>query len=134
MDCYMVNAAQLLAAKQAREKALEIVEANKDKSDYEKLLAYKDWICRLADYDRDAVNLTPDRYGAPWQLISVFDGNPETKAVCEGYAKAFQYLCDLSEFEVKRDRIAQETLNKNVTNISGVPSWMLSVGLASSGE
>ncbi|MDD5825254.1 MAG: GH3 auxin-responsive promoter family protein, partial [Prevotellaceae bacterium] len=33
----------------------------------------------------------------------------------------------LSDFEVKRDRIAQETLNKNVTNLSGVPSWMLSV-------
>ena len=32
-----------------------------------------------------------------------------------------------SDFEVKRDRIAQETLNKNVTNLSGVPSWMLSV-------
>lgn len=33
----------------------------------------------------------------------------------------------LSDFEVKRDRIAQETMRKNVTNISGVPSWMLSV-------
>lgn len=33
----------------------------------------------------------------------------------------------LSDFEVKRDRIARECLNKNVTNISGVPSWMLSV-------
>ena len=33
----------------------------------------------------------------------------------------------LSDFEIKRDRIARETLNKNVTNISGVPSWMLSV-------
>ena len=33
----------------------------------------------------------------------------------------------LSDFEVKRDRIAHETMNKNVTNISGVPSWMLSV-------
>ncbi|MCI6159890.1 MAG: GH3 auxin-responsive promoter family protein [Prevotella sp.] len=33
----------------------------------------------------------------------------------------------LSDFEVKRERIAQETLHKNVTNISGVPSWMLSV-------
>ena len=27
----------------------------------------------------------------------------------------------------KRDRIAREAMNKNVTNISGVPSWMLSV-------
>ena len=33
----------------------------------------------------------------------------------------------LSDFEVKRDRIAREAINKNVTNISGVPSWMLSV-------
>lgn len=33
----------------------------------------------------------------------------------------------LSDFEVKRDRIARECLAKNVTNISGVPSWMLSV-------
>lgn len=33
----------------------------------------------------------------------------------------------LSDFEVKRDRIAEECLNKNVTNVSGVPSWMLSV-------
>lgn len=33
----------------------------------------------------------------------------------------------LSDFELKRDRIAHECLNKNVTNISGVPSWMLSV-------
>lgn len=33
----------------------------------------------------------------------------------------------LSDFELKRDRIAHETLHKNVTNLSGVPSWMLSV-------
>lgn len=33
----------------------------------------------------------------------------------------------LADFEVKRDRIARETIGKNVTNLSGVPSWMLSV-------
>lgn len=33
----------------------------------------------------------------------------------------------LSDFELKRDRIARETLHKNVTNLSGVPSWMMSV-------
>ena len=33
----------------------------------------------------------------------------------------------LADFEVKRDRIAKETMTKNVTNISGVPSWMMSV-------
>ena len=33
----------------------------------------------------------------------------------------------LGDFELKRDRIAHEAIGKNVTNISGVPSWMLSV-------
>lgn len=33
----------------------------------------------------------------------------------------------LSDFEVKRDRIAHEAIRENVTNLSGVPSWMLSV-------
>ncbi len=33
----------------------------------------------------------------------------------------------LSDFEKKRDRIARIAMNKNVTNISGVPSWMMSV-------
>jgi len=33
----------------------------------------------------------------------------------------------LSDFEQKRDRLAHEALNRNVTSLSGVPSWMLSV-------
>ncbi|MBR1499822.1 MAG: GH3 auxin-responsive promoter family protein [Bacteroidaceae bacterium] len=33
----------------------------------------------------------------------------------------------LSDFEIKRDRIAREAMRQNVTNLSGVPSWMLSV-------
>ncbi len=33
----------------------------------------------------------------------------------------------LSDFEKKRELIAQQTLSANVTNLSGVPSWMMSV-------
>lgn len=33
----------------------------------------------------------------------------------------------LSDFELKRDRIAHEAIRENVSNLSGVPSWMLSV-------
>jgi len=33
----------------------------------------------------------------------------------------------LADFEQKRDRIAHEAMTKDVTNLSGVPSWMLSV-------
>lgn len=33
----------------------------------------------------------------------------------------------LSDFEEKRDRIAEIAIKKNVTNLSGVPSWMMAV-------
>lgn len=33
----------------------------------------------------------------------------------------------LADFEEKRERIAQEAIGKDVTSLSGVPSWMLSV-------
>ncbi|MBO5871303.1 MAG: GH3 auxin-responsive promoter family protein [Bacteroidaceae bacterium] len=33
----------------------------------------------------------------------------------------------LSDFEVKRNLIAQEAIKQNITNLSGVPSWMLSM-------
>ncbi len=33
----------------------------------------------------------------------------------------------MPDFEVKREAIARQTLHANITNISGVPSWMLSV-------
>lgn len=33
----------------------------------------------------------------------------------------------ISDFEVKRDKIAAQCIGKNITNISGVPSWMMSV-------
>lgn len=33
----------------------------------------------------------------------------------------------LSDFEEKRDKIAKAAMDMNITNISGVPSWMLSV-------
>ena len=63
-------------------------------SPYEQMNAFKNEICNLTDYNYSASPNT--NYGDPWQLIYVFDGDPGTKVVCEGYAKAFQYLCDLN--------------------------------------
>jgi hypothetical protein len=68
----------------------------KDLGDFEKLSGYKEEICDMVDYDYAAAS--GGTYGDQWQMISVFDGDPGTKAVCEGYAKAFKFLCDLSEF------------------------------------
>lgn len=68
---------------------------SKDRSGKNLLAAYRDMICILTTYDYDAPG-GQKPYGDPWQLIYVFDNDPETKVVCEGYAKAFKYLCDLS--------------------------------------
>ena len=75
--------------------ALNVVAANTNKSDYDKLVSYREYIKGAVDYDRGAAG-GGKPYGDPWQLIYVFDGKSDTNVVCEGYAKAFQYLCDLT--------------------------------------
>lgn len=88
------------AATEAACYAQDIVDRFAKKTDYEKLLAYQKEICALVSYDKAAVsggNFSVD--ADPWQLIYVFDGNPLTNVVCEGYVKAFQYLFDLSDFD-----------------------------------
>lgn len=96
---YTVDSAQINSANTALAKAQEIVDANAGKSDYEKLLAYKNEICELVSYDHNAASSDYSGSKAPWTMVSVFDGNLNTNVVCEGYAKAFQYLCDLSSFK-----------------------------------
>ena len=76
-------------------RAEAILDRYSGQSDIGKLNAYKNEICALTDYNRAAADEGAP-YGNPWQMIWVFDGDPETKVVCEGYSKAFQYLCDNS--------------------------------------
>ncbi|MEE1314287.1 MAG: hypothetical protein UHS49_00770 [Faecalimonas sp.] len=85
------------AVSSAIENAKMVVAANATKTDREKLVAYKEYICNAVDYNDGVVDGNVD-YGDPWQLVYVFDNNPETNVVCEGYSKAFQYLCELSTF------------------------------------
>ncbi len=81
----------------AAENARRIVEKYEGQSDYEKMVGYRKEICDLVSYNTDAAKPTTP-YGNPWQLIWVFDKDATTNVVCEGYAKAFQYLCDMSDF------------------------------------
>lgn len=66
--------------------------------DYLKLLYYGAVIANLSEYDHDAAVLENPYWKGPWSLISVFDLKESTKVVCAGYARAYKYLCDLSNF------------------------------------
>lgn len=89
------------AARSAAENAKEVVAQYAGRDDYHKLKAYADWISDEVAYDHTAAGTSGyvDDYIDPWQMIYVFDGDAATKVVCEGYSKAFQYLCDLSVFQ-----------------------------------
>lgn len=95
---YEINTELTGAAATAAANAQTVVNNNVTKTDIDKLFAYKEYICNSVSYNQGAATNNSTPYGNPWQLIYVFDGNSETNVVCEGYAKAFQYLCDLSTF------------------------------------
>ena len=98
-DSYTVKADRAAAAVEAAENAADIVSRYANKNDVKKLIGYKDEICDLVDYNTSAAvggNFSIDN--DPWQLVHVFDGDSTTKVVCEGYSKAFMYLCDMTDF------------------------------------
>lgn len=99
-DEYKINGTKIERVNTSIKNAGKIVEAAKSKStDYEKLLFYSQQICNLVEYDHAAADDNTMPYGDPWQLVSVFDGDIDTNVVCEGYSKAFKYLCDQTSFK-----------------------------------
>ena len=109
---YIFNNEKISKVTTAVQNANAIIEEYKYSSDYDKLEGYFEEICDLVSYDFEAAdekNRVP--YGNPWQLIHVFDGDESTKVVCEGYSKAFQYLCDRTTFKNE---------NINCVSVSGI--------------
>lgn len=100
---FQVDPTQVRIAREAVANARAIVDRYATLTDYEKLRAYKDEICRLTSYNYDGIGPRISAGNDPFggrqhQLIWIFDGDPKTTVVCDGYARAFQYLCDLSDF------------------------------------
>ena len=94
-----VDASKIAAARAAISNANSIVSKYSTYSDANKLYAYRDEICALTDYNHDYGNYDTSTNPNPWEIVWVFDNDPSTKVVCEGYSKAFEYLCDLSSFQ-----------------------------------
>ena len=99
LNTFETDTEKTQAAAATAENALNIVGEAEDLPDPEKIEYYKDWILAHVSYDFDSAALPQTHYGDPWQLIYVFDGNENTNVVCEGYAKAFKFLCDLTDFD-----------------------------------
>lgn len=99
---YEVKANTGQKVRAAATNAANIVAKYRGLSDYYIMKGYRDEICALTSYNYSAA-ASGSSYGNPWQLIWVFDGDPGTNVVCEGYSKAFKYLCDQSDFEADID-------------------------------
>ena len=95
---YTTDSTKTGAAKTAAQNAKEVVSANTSLNDTKKLQAYKNFITENVSYNTTAASNNATPYGNPWQLIWVFDEDDSTGVVCEGYSKAFKYLCDCSQF------------------------------------
>ena len=95
---YATKASEVARANAAYANLQAIVDEYAYLTDWEKIYAYKNVICELTDYNDNAA-AGGVAYGDPWQWVYVFDNDPNTKVVCEGYSKAFKLLFDLSEFE-----------------------------------
>ena len=97
-DTYMLLQSQVNRANTSYANAQAIVNKYSNLSDLEKLTKYKEEICSLTDYNTYAASHNI-AYGDPWNWVYVFDGDPGTTVVCEGYSKAFKILCDLTDFD-----------------------------------
>ncbi len=126
-NSYVVSTSFSATVETAHNNAITIVSTNKDLDDYKKLEAYKDAICDLVDYNHAAADNNDTPYGNPWQLIWVFDGNDSTKVVCEGYSKAFQYLCENTDFssnEIYTVCVSGDVvLRSNTGSVTGPHMW-----------
>ena len=95
---YSVDKNKTSAALSARENALAIVQEAAGLDDEAKLLYYARSIAGLNTYNSEAAQPSWSGTRDPWKIVWVFDNDPATNVVCEGYSKAFKFLCDNSTF------------------------------------
>ncbi|MCF0129358.1 MAG: hypothetical protein HUJ70_12325, partial [Pseudobutyrivibrio sp.] len=117
-----VNTTKTKSVSSAATKAKSIVSQAATLSDKAKLDYFKTKLCELNSYNHEAA-ATTGIYGDPWQLIYMFDGDPNTNVVCEGYSKSFQFLCDESNFNSQEIWCNTVTGDMSYTGGGGPHMW-----------
>ena len=127
------------SAREAAAFAQGIVNRYQSSTDYDKLAGYKDEICALVEYDKEAAQNYHQIYEVehrtnPWNLLWVFDNDPTTNVVCEAYAEAFQYLCDLSRFDANISSITvdNESHRWNLVHMDDGLNYLVDVTMCDS--
>ena len=77
------------AVKNAISNINSILNEGKSCGDYSKIVLYKNKICSMTDFDANSSDSS---------LISVFDGDSNTRTSQQGYCRAYAYLCEKSVF------------------------------------
>lgn len=122
---YLVDSQKAAYAQAAKATADQIVKKYAACSDYEKLCAYRTEICTRTAYDQSASEASKIDRNGPWQMPAVFDGDASTNVVCEGYSKAFAYLCQASDFEqdIRCYLVSGELTGNSGTQGAGGHMW-----------
>lgn len=123
---FEVNSSKINRAQKALATAKKIVSDSKGRNAYDRLKYFKDKICDLVSYNYAAQSSRPSNsespYSDPWEMVYVFDGDPSTKTVCEGYSKAFAYLCALANIDGVDCRLISGS-NKSSIGGGGAHAW-----------
>ena len=125
----LADATKLKAAKTAVDgnkvsNSNDIVTTNESGTEYAKMVAFKNAICAAVSYDSDSASSYANVYGIPWQLIPAFGGGTGGQIVCEGYSKAFKYLCDQAGIECY---LVTGTMSSSGTANSGSDNHMWNI-------
>ena len=127
-DFFRVDSSRIKAAAKAATNAGRIIKNAVKKSDVEKIRYYRNQILSMSSYNQEAADT--DYYDetdrGPWALIYVFDDDPSTNVVCEGYSRAFQYLCDRTQFNnssVRAYSVGGYLWDSDSINNGGAHAW-----------
>lgn len=93
---YKYEGEELETKKSAMEEKLQAVVngAPQNGSDYEKELYAHDWLINACSYDDEAVTLHRENDAVRANEQTAYGALVEGRAVCEGYARAFQLICN----------------------------------------